>query len=204
MIARAADELAALPAEIIGGQVAESLRNRCRLPLGESLRSGLCGRRHARAGIAQNPVIQKGLSVEWAQELERRIERLIVPFFAAVSLYFLGQLCRRLLAALVLTIALMFALGSYPFQPHRVLLFVEWGLAMAAIGTAAGAFLSLNMNPTLSTLGDTPARLSLDRGLVYQMILFVGVPVLTIMSLHFPEFGDLFNSAANAMKGVKL
>jgi hypothetical protein len=119
-------------------------------------------------------------------------------------LFLLGQLCRRLMAALVLVILLMLVLHSYPFQPLRLLLALEWSLIGAAALVAVHATVSLNRNATLSAMCKTHEGLTLDWKLVLQTAVLVGLPALTVLSIHFPQFSDIFGSAADAVQSVKL
>jgi hypothetical protein len=101
-------------------------------------------------------------------------------------------------------IFLLLAVDSYPFQPHRFLMILQWCIAGAAIVTALFVFVSLNRNATLSAMSGTTAGLTIDMQLISQFVMFFVVPLLTILSLHFPELSEFFGSAATAMKSVKL
>jgi hypothetical protein len=133
-----------------------------------------------------------------------KLRAAVAPQIAGFTIYLLEQLDRRIMASLVLVIGLMFVLNSYPFQPLRLLLAVEWGLIAAAVLVALRAFISINVNPTLSAMNKTGAGFTLDWNLAAQMIFVLGLPTLAVLSIHFPEFADLFGSAAEAVKSVKL
>ena len=128
----------------------------------------------------------------------------LAPFIAELSLFVLSQLCRRLIGAIILTLILMLALESYPFQPHRFLVVLQLCLVGRTVGAAVWAYLTANKSATLSAIVDDHAGLTFDTRMLYESLVFLGVPVLTVLSLHFPDLGEFFGTAADAVKGVKL
>ena len=74
----------------------------------------------------------------------------------------------------------------------------------AAVGAAVWAYLAANRNATLIALADDKDGLTFDKRLLVESVLFLGVPILTVLSLHFPDLGEYFGSAAEAVKGIKL
>jgi hypothetical protein len=136
--------------------------------------------------------------------LEGRVRDVLLPHVAGLTMFLLARLARRMLATFVAVIFLLLTLDSYPFQPHRFLLIAQWIITGSAVAMAAYIFLSLNRNGTLSTLAGTPPGLTLDSHLLSQVLLFLVVPLLTILSLHFPELSNFFGSAATAVQSVKL
>jgi hypothetical protein len=131
------------------------------------------------------------------------VRAFLVPRIAALTLFAIAQLRWRLLTALTLVMLFVLALDSYPFQPHRALLLAIWLLAAATVGAAIWIVLSLNASRTFSAMAKMDAGLTLDWQLVSSGLLFGVVPLLTILSLHFPEFATYFDSAATAVKSVK-
>jgi hypothetical protein len=132
------------------------------------------------------------------------VRKLLAPYVAELSLYLLSQLCRRLIGAIILSLILMLALESYPFQPHRFLVMLQLCFVGAAVGAAVWAYLAVNKSATLSAIVGDRAGLTFDLRLLYESLLFLGIPVLTVLSLHFPDFADFFGSAADAVKGIKI
>ncbi len=138
------------------------------------------------------------------ESAEDDVRGLLAPYVAELSVYLLAQLCRRLIGAIILTLILMLALESYPFQPHRFLVVMQLCFVGAAVGAAVWAYLAVNKSAVLSALAGDHAGLTFDLRLLYESVLFLGVPVLTVLSLHFPDFSEFFGSAADAVKGIKL
>jgi hypothetical protein len=155
----------------------------------------------ARLGTVDGPSFVGGAFVRSAQA---GVRRLLAPYVAELSLYLLSQLCRRLIAAIILSLILMLALESYPFQPHRFLVMLQLCFVGAAVGAAVWAYLTVNKSATLSAIVGDHAGLTFDLRLLYESLLFLGIPVLTVLSLHFPDFADFFGSAADAVKGIKI
>lgn len=147
---------------------------------------------------------QSLLGQETITAIETRIRERLASQVAALTIFLLARLSRRLLMTFAVVILLMLALDSYPFQPHRFLLIGQWCVAGAAILVASYIFISLNLNPTLSALADNKQGMSLDANLLSQIALFVVAPLLTVLSLYFPELADFFGTAATAVKSVKL
>ena len=106
---------------------------------------------------------------------------------------------------------LTLALGLVLFSELRAVMgfaTIAWGwllfyLAVGAVMVAGWVFVSLNMNRTLNAMAGTQAGLTFDAQLLTQSVLFVIVPLLTFLSLNFPELGDFFGTAATAAKSIK-
>ncbi len=77
-----------------------------------------------------------------------------------------------------------------PFSGRSLALLLDIGLIVVAAALAIRALLSLERDHVLSKLWHgTPGSLNLNSGLVWRAVIYAGLPLLTIISMRFPEVG---------------
>ena len=120
---------------------------------------------------------------------------------------FISSIFLRLRALLVSTaglfVFLVLSFNCYPFQPksvyHTVMVFV-FVLIVALVGVVMG---QMHRDPTISHITNTqPGELGWD--FWFRMASFIALPLLTLLTSQFPEFGNfLFSWAQPALNNLK-
>jgi hypothetical protein len=83
---------------------------------------------------------------------------------------------------------LLFAVSSYPFQPHNVLLLFNWVIILSVVGIALGVFIQMSRDPVLSHLNGTkPGQISWDSEFVFRIFTYGIVPILALLGAQFPQ-----------------
>jgi hypothetical protein len=105
--------------------------------------------------------------------------------FLAIVFPSLQNLEYFVLAGLLL---MLLAVTSYPFQPRNEFLFFNWIVILSFIGTAFWIFVQMDRDSVLSLLNGTkPGEVNVNRELVLRILLYVAVPLLTLLGAQFPE-----------------
>jgi hypothetical protein len=118
-------------------------------------------------------------------------ELFIVLQFTTLIRQCFAQL-RNLLTFLVATVLLLlWALNSYPFQPHRLIVIFSYALVLWCMAAALVAVVNFNRDEVLSALTrTTPNKLTLDRTLVVPVLTYVVIPLVSLAAVQFPEVSD--------------
>jgi hypothetical protein len=102
--------------------------------------------------------------------------------------YVLPQMQQLIFTSVVGVLLLLLAVHSYPFQPHNVLLGLNWAVVLSLVGIALWVFTQMNRNPILSYLNGTkPGQISWDREFVGRMLVYGLVPILALLGAQFPD-----------------
>ena len=92
--------------------------------------------------------------------------------------------------AVLLSVMLLAGHLLTPFSGRSLALLLDIGLIVLAAALAIRALLSLERDHVLSKLWHgTPGSLNLNSGLVWRAVVYAGLPLLTIISMRFPEVG---------------
>jgi hypothetical protein len=110
-------------------------------------------------------------------------------FLVAHTVAFLQHVFAHLqnLVGLV-TMGLLLAAISYPFQPREPLLLFSWVAIMTSVVLTLFIFVSANRDKTLNLLtGKTPGKVNVSRDLVFRVLIHAVVPVIALLGVQFPE-----------------
>jgi hypothetical protein len=123
----------------------------------------------------------------WAADAELFIALQLTTLIRQVF----AQLRNLLTFLVLLVLLLLWALNSYPFQPHRLIVIFSYGLVLWCMATALLAVLNFNRDEVLSHLtGTTPNKLTFDRTLVVPVLTYVVIPLFSLAAVQFPEVSD--------------
>ena len=135
---------------------------------------------------------------------DRAAEELVVLRITAfIRLIF--QHLRNLLGFVFMGIVLMLAaISSYPFQPKNSVMALSWFVVLATVGVITWIFVGMERDPVLSNMGKTdPGKVTLNREFLTSLVIYVFVPLLTLLATQFPGVGDVVFSVFNpAMKSL--
>jgi hypothetical protein len=88
------------------------------------------------------------------------------------------------------------ALAVYPFEPERVLGFLVGGLIAAGVAVTVAFVVQAEKEPMLSHLAGTEAnRISWQRTFLQRLALYVGLPILSLVTGRFPEIQHFLQQA---------
>ncbi len=95
---------------------------------------------------------------------------------------------------------MLFAISSYPFQPHNQLLLFNWIVVLSFVGIAVWVFVQMNRDPILSNLNGTkPGQITWDSEFVFRLFLYGLVPILALLGAQFPDtMGQILSHLAPA------
>ena len=125
-------------------------------------------------------------------------------FLAARLSHFLAhvfpQMRNMIFTSVVGILLLLFAMSSYPLQPHNQLLYFSWIVVLSFVGIALGVFVQMNRNPILSMLnGTVPGRITWDREFILHIFFYGVVPILALLGAQFPDtIGQILSRIAPA------
>jgi hypothetical protein len=113
----------------------------------------------------------------------------------------LRHLALNLVVALALTTVL---LSSYPLEPESLVKVCFFGLMAAAVACVASLLFEMSRNDTMSRITHTtPGQINWDTQLVFNLVLVSVVPILTVVSAHFPQVrGFLFSWVTPALSAI--
>lgn len=120
------------------------------------------------------------------------IFQLAEEFLAGRISHFLAHVFPQLeiliYAPVVGSLLLLFAISSYPFQPHNLLLLFNSLVIIAFITVALLAFVEMNRDPVLSNLnGTTPGKITWDKQFIMRLIFYGVIPILALLGAQFPD-----------------
>jgi len=121
---------------------------------------------------------------EWVQQARR--------FLAAQTVIFLHHVLSHLQNLLFFVVAglvlMLLAITYYPFQPREWLLWFNWLVILATVSLTIVVFVQMGRDRVLSLLANTvPGQITWNREFLLRMLLYVVVPVLTLLGAQFPE-----------------
>ena len=113
-------------------------------------------------------------------------------FLVGRAAHFLAYVFPQLQNLIVTSVAglllMLFAISSYPFQPHNLLLLFNWVVILSFVGIAMWVFIQINRDPVLSSLNGTkPGQISWDRDFVFRILTYGIVPILALLGAQFPQ-----------------
>jgi hypothetical protein len=148
------------------------------------------------------PVLQKSWWTEVRQPSDdtsdastanqEKIFRLAEDFLAGRLAHLLATIFPHMQNLIFTSVAglllLLFAVSSYPFQPHNVLLLFNWVIILSVVGLALGVFIQMSRDPVLSHLNGTkPGQISWDSEFVFRIFTYGIVPILALLGAQFPQ-----------------
>jgi hypothetical protein len=99
-----------------------------------------------------------------------------------------AQIQNMLTFLVVMTLLLLWAFNSYPFQPQRLLMLFSYVLVVSMILKTLVIFVKFNRDDVLSRLaGSTPNQFTWDRSVVMALVTYVVIPALSLIAVQFPE-----------------
>jgi hypothetical protein len=86
---------------------------------------------------------------------------------------------------------LLFAISSYPFEPHRLLLTVIWVIVGTVVVVGLFVYVELDRNALVSRLaGTAPGHMTLDGALALRIVAWVIVPLLGVAAAQYPDLAN--------------
>ena len=83
---------------------------------------------------------------------------------------------------------LLFAISSYPFQPHNLLLWFNSAIIIGFVAAALWVFVQINRDPILSNFnGTTPGKITWDKEFILRVVLYGVIPILALLGAQFPD-----------------
>ena len=135
------------------------------------------GRRLARSRAAAQP----------PTPAESRLAALVISLLLQALV---TRVVRGFGIALLLALVLLAGHLLTPFSGRSLALMIDVGLLLVTACVAIRALLLLERDHLLSRLWrGTPGSLNLNSGLVWRAVIYAGLPLLTIISVRFPEVG---------------
>ena len=98
---------------------------------------------------------------------------------------------------------MLLAVTSYPFQPHQLLLLFNTTVILAIVGVTFVVFIQMERETILSVLSDSePGRVNLNRDFVSRVVVYVGVPIISLLGAQFPEVAQQLFSWTSSFFGT--
>lgn len=117
---------------------------------------------------------------------------------AAYLRYIFAHLRSCLLGALGTGLLLLLSVTAYAFEPKRFVSLAIWLGMAVAVALTLWIFIQMDRNTTLSRIGGTTAgQVSFDRTFVTNLFLYIGIPVLGMVSTQFPAIGRLLGQLSD-------
>jgi len=122
------------------------------------------------------------------QELCQLANDFLVGRAAHFLAYVFPQLQNLIVTSVAGLLLMLFAISSYPFQPHNLLLLFNWVVILSFVGIAMWVFIQINRDLVLSSLNGTkPGQISWDRDFVFRILTYGIVPILALLGAQFPQ-----------------
>jgi len=98
---------------------------------------------------------------------------------------------------------MLLAVTSYPFQPRQLLLLFSTACILAAVSATLIIFVQMERDTVLSVLSESePGQITWNRDFVSRIIVYVVLPILSVLSAQFPEVvQQLFTSVSTLFGG---
>lgn len=130
------------------------------------------------------PQSEPGLKSTWQENAELLVSLQLTHLMRQVF----AQIQNMLTFLVGMTLLLLWALNSYPFQPQRLLMLFSYVLVIWMIATTLVIFVKFNRDDVLSRLaGSTPNQFTWDRSVVLALVTYVVIPALSLLAVQFPE-----------------
>lgn len=137
-----------------------------------------------RAGQWLRPGMTSGVPLTVAQ---RRLSAMVISLLLQSLV---TRVVRGFGIAVLLSMLLLVGHLLTAFSGRSLALLVDVGLIVVAAALAIRALLTLERDHVLSRLWHgTPGSLNWNSGLVWRAVIYAGLPLLTIISMRFPEVG---------------
>ncbi len=115
-------------------------------------------------------------------------EDFLVGRVAHFLAYVLPQMQNLIVTSVSGLLLMLFAVSSYPFQPHNLLLFFNWVVILSFVGIAMWVFIQMSRDPVLSSLNGTKAgKINWDWDFVIRILIYGIVPILALLGAQFPQ-----------------
>ena len=151
------------------------------------LRAGQWLRHGASSGSALSAERRKVVALVISLLLQSLVTR-VVRGFGIAALLATMQLAGHLLTA---------------FSGRSLALLLDIGLIVVSGALAIRALLTLERDHVLSKLWHgTPGSLNLNSGLVWRAVVYAGLPLLTIISMRFPEVGGQLMTVVEPLRHI--
>ncbi len=122
------------------------------------------------------------------EDVFRLGEDFLVGRLAHFLAYVLPQMQTLIVTSVSGLLLMLFAVNSYPFQPHNVLLFFNWVVILSFVGIAMWVFVQMSRDPVLSSLNGTkPGKINWDWDFIFRVLIYGIVPILALLGAQFPE-----------------
>jgi hypothetical protein len=98
-------------------------------------------------------------------------------------------------------VALMLAASAYPFPARDTILWISWVALFAGVGVSLYVLVGINRDRIISMIsGTAPGRITWDSAFVTHLVVFVLIPVLTLIGAQYPHaLGSVFSWMGNAL-----
>jgi hypothetical protein len=107
----------------------------------------------------------------------------------------LAHLRYYLIFATAGSVLLVAAVVSYPFQPRRLMLIFLSTIIITISISLLGIFTKFNKDEVLSRILRTvPGKLTWDRGFISRIVIYIVLPLLSLLATQFPQVGSFFYS----------
>lgn len=122
---------------------------------------------------------------------ERLAEVFVATLLASATFHTMSQLRYRLTLATCALLLLLLTVLTYPFERQYSLMWMTEACMMAVVATAVVAFVQMETSEVLSRIQRTkPGELSFERPFVIKLVLFVLVPVFSVVAANVPAIGQ--------------
>jgi hypothetical protein len=122
------------------------------------------------------------------EDVFRLGEDFLVGRLAHFLAYVLPQMQNLIVTSISGLLLLLFAVNSYPFQPHNFLLFFNWVVILSFVGIAMWVFVQMSRDPVLSSLNGTKAgKINWDWDFIFRILIYGIVPILALLGAQFPQ-----------------
>ena len=98
---------------------------------------------------------------------------------------------------------MLLAVTSYPFQPHQLLLLFNTTVILAIVGMTFVVFVQMERETILSVLSDSePGHVNLNRDFISRVVVYVGVPIISLLGAQFPEVAQQLFTWTSSLFGT--
>ena len=140
---------------------------------------------------------KKKRSLTWHEKAEVFVVTQVVYLCRQVF----TQIQNMLTFLVLMLFCLLICFDSYPFQPHRLLLSLCFGLIIWKAVFVLIMMFKFNRNEVLSRIGGTSVnRLTFDRSLFLPLVTYVIVPLVGLLLVQFPVLGESLFGWVNTLK----
>jgi hypothetical protein len=115
-------------------------------------------------------------------------EDFLVGRVASLLAHTLPQMQNLIVTSVAGLLLLLFAVSSYPFQPHDLLLLFNWTGILTFVAIAMWVFVQMNRDPLLSSLNGTkPGQINWNKEFIIRIVVYGIVPILALLGAQFPQ-----------------